>query len=139
MDTFFLLNMLKLKQAIDNKDIENIDNAILQLNNSNINDNDAIAYMKDYFINLRGDIKLIKKVIDELNGLKDKEALKLYVELSNSFSEITIVKIKEILNKNIEFEDKKTTVDFYSLIAQAIIFLDDPDCLKMTIDKLQNL
>ncbi len=139
MDKDFLLIMLQLKQAINNNDSEKVDNAIAELNKLDLNDEDTIAYMKDYFINLKGDIKLIKHIIDNLSNLKDKEALSLYVELTNTFIEITPARIKQILKQNVEFENRKSTISLYGLIAQAVVFLDDPDCLKMAIDKLQNL
>lgn len=139
MDTQFLIAMLKLKQAIDNNDKKAINDIIAELNTLNLNDDDTIAYMKDYFINLKGDIKLIKYVIDNLNNLKDKEALSIYIELSNSFTDISISRIKTILNKDIQFEDKKSTISLYGLIAQAVIFLDNPEILQMTINKLQSL
>lgn len=141
MNKDFLLAMLQLKQAIDNNDKKSINKVIDTLNNSNIvEDDDSMSYLRDYFLNLRNDdLTLIVDVINKLNIIEDKDALIVYLKLSNEFNSLTAKQIKDVIKKDYKFKRNRDTIALYGLIAQAVIFLNDPELLQMTIDKLQSL
>ena len=141
MDKEFLLAMLQLKQAIDNKDKKNVDVIIDKLNNLKISDDDdSMAYLRDYFLNLKNvDMTMMEDIINRLDVIDDKDALLVYIRLSNGFSNITTKQVKDVLEKDYRFKRNRDTIALYGLIAQAVIFLDDPEVLQLTIDKLQSL
>lgn len=143
-DKDFLINKLKLSDAIISNDSTSINTVSMVLNNGSLT-KDQLDVIKSFIISIYQyetvTSDTVKLVINSINGLNKDYLLALYDAQTyqvHDRSDTTISAIKNKLNAAITFDNDTDKLLYFSILSNIVILLRDRDLIALSIQKLQS-